>query len=229
MSDKKDVINAYTTLDTILDTRLPVLTVMAPKVAQKVVNNMYYYSRIMDEFDIIPYNMFKPIYESRSKAILKVATPTYILESIRDYINESIHTSKERGSYDEMILYVNSYPYKLNEVEVTNLTIGLTNMFPNVIVEIINKSPLELTPKWIDTNIAVMFDYNGLEWIELHNSLGNLIKDPVIEVAMFVPTLINRYIDTTDFNKKIKDIEEMFKPIIRLNFHPTIGFCSAIK
>ena len=54
MSDKKDVINAYTTLDTILDTRLPVLTVMAPKVAQKVVNSVYYYSRIMDEFDIIP-------------------------------------------------------------------------------------------------------------------------------------------------------------------------------
>ena len=229
MSKSKEVLNVYTTLDTLLDTRLPVLTVMAPKIAQKVVNNMYYYSRVMDEFESIPYNMFRPLYENRSKAVLNLATPTYILETIKNYVNEAIHAAKERGESGEVNLYVNSYPYKLTEVEITNLIIGITNMLPNVNVTIIDRSPIELTPEWVDKNIAVMFDYEGLSWIELHNSLGHLIKNPLVEIALFVPALVTRTIDTINFEKKLKEVEEMFKPIIRLTFHPTIGFCSAIK
>lgn len=224
----KDTLNILVDLDSILDTRLSILTNLNPDLAATMVNDMSYQSRVMDDFKEIPYTMFRAFYMNRDKRVLKDSTPTHIIELIQDYVNEAIVSSKKRNSFDGITVYVNCYPYNLTSVEIDNLSKALEYMIPNAAIKLISLTKDELTPKWVDENIAMLILYNGLSWLEHHNSLGNIVKHPLVEVALLTPPLVTNKHNITNYSKNLDDLEEMFKPLIRLTFTPVISFCTAI-
>ena len=76
----------FVDIDSIMDTRLTVLHSIDEDIASKQIKSGAYFTRLKDEFDYITYDMFKYIYKNRNKQHLRLATPTPMLDLIKEYV-----------------------------------------------------------------------------------------------------------------------------------------------
>lgn len=228
------IIHVLVDLDSIMDTRLPVLYAIDENLAERVVKNNTYFKRYKDEFEYVTVDMFKPLYNDRTKNVLSLATPTAMLDTISDYCSEAILQNKKTGGDGKLIVYVNIYPYDLSVDEFDNLASGIRYMIGDVDVSIVSMSKEELTPKWVDDNLAMLVLYQGLDWLEYHTAMLNLIKNPINNVALMVPATVigNVKLKTTKANDIIKfftDMEEMSKTLVKLKFIGINNYCGMLK
>lgn len=231
----KDIIpNLLVDLDSLMDTRLPYLSSLSTKVAKEVIDNGYYTNRLKDQFNTIPYDLFTPIYRNRSKLALKLATPTNMLAFIGSYITEALLETKSSGVSKKIKLYINTYPYTLSTIENNHIVMGIRRAIAyDIDIEAVYMSFDDLTPKWVDANLAAMIMYNGIDWLEYHSAYGLLKEHKLSTTALFVPTLT--YSNSTLPFKTPKELEEFFttieetySPIIKLKFMSTTAFSSVL-
>lgn len=216
--------NLLVELDCILDTRLPILTMLDENIAKRMVKDGSYQNRTIDNFKYIPRDMFTALYNFRSKAILNLAIPTLMVDVIEDFVNESIHGMKEMNDMEDIILYINSHPYKLTADEILNISEGLSNFIPNVTIKIVDMDYNELSTEWVSSNISLLVMYYGIEWIEYQHALNNTVKYPILDVGVMVPAILNVVVDNNEIEEYLNKTEEMFKSITRLSFVNTRFF-----
>jgi hypothetical protein len=233
-TDIDSVIHVLVDLDSIMDTRLPILYSIDENLAERTIKSGNYFKRYKDEFEYVTLDIFKPLYKDRTKNVLSLATPTAMLDTISDYCSEAILQNKVTGGDGKLIIYLNIYPYNLSHSEYDNLAKGLMYMIGDVEVKVVSMDKEELTPKWVDDNLAMLVLYDGLEWLEYHTAMLNIIKNPINNVALMVPATVigNVKLTTTKASEIIKfftDMEDMAKTLIKLKFIGVVNYCGMLK
>lgn len=160
MADNVSMKRIYTNLDSLFDTELAFLDLIDSRLSRE------YYT---DEYDIdgnylyMSYRNFMTLFKDRDKRILKLAKSTSVSDLIRNIIND-MDIKRKDGTYPttKIVLYINTYPYKLDDDEVKELHDFYKRYFLFVDdVEIIHKE--ELSKSFID-KINVLIDRYGMSW-----------------------------------------------------------------
>lgn len=204
--DKTPVRNLYFDLDTMLDTRLPIIYLLDKELASDIVNSGAYHTRRKDNFREISYDIFMPLYRNRSKVILELALPTPMLNMIRAHYGDIVETQFKEGDTDKKAcIYINIYPYDLGANEIENLRFIISKIIPKAELKFISMSNGELTPDWVYDTIGTLFKYDGLEWLEYHVGNGNLINRPLLNTHLFTAGIVTGSIPTKKINAEVYD------------------------
>lgn len=176
-------------LDVLLDTRLALLYAISEDVAVAEVNSGRYNKRIRDNFGNISASVFNHFYKKRNKVLLKYALPSNIFKLVNElligHISDSVTTKITK-------VYINTYPYDLQEDE-KKIIIGVVDgLFKNCTFELISLNNITgLTPKWVSENVQTVIKYDGLEWLENHSKLFTLSSTPLIDKTLIVPAILS--------------------------------------
>lgn len=181
----------YTDVDTILDTRAPIAIRLDPKSVIPFIDNDSYIYRVRDNFGNISYDVFRSYYSRRDASILPHAAPTAILAFIKDLHEEIRFDLKNKNLEEDIIIYVNLYPYMLDKEDINKIVDLVLTQVPGSTVEIIFETYETLTPDWIKDHVGYMFMYDLPYWIEYHMQNTNLTKTFLLNIMGVAPSLVN--------------------------------------
>jgi len=223
MSKNRDEVyieNVMVDLDCLLDTRLPVLYYLAPDVAKTMLKDDSYRKRVIDRFGNIPDKLFRAYYRERSKNVLGLATPTPMVDLVIDYCQEAYYSATSASLNKIPTLYINTYPYNLNEEESMNILELIYKLLPvNVNVDMVCMSHAELTPTFVDANVATIIKYDALEWLEYQSAIGNLAKMPLLRNCVIAPLLASANTPSASITQEaFEEVRSAFGPITNLVF-----------
>lgn len=211
-------IHMYTELDTLFDTKYEILKLMNKNVARLLLHTGLYHTRTSDTYGPITYDVFKPIWDRRNKNILRKALDTPMLPYIFAYFTDRYLQPEYADVTEDIKLYVNTYPYDLSEDESMDIEKALAIKLKAIRVELIRKSPLELTTAWCASKLGVMFKYDLLEWLnyQLCHGTYNLGMKHVVGVTPFLSNAIGGMFGVKD--EDLNKLVNQFKMIINLVF-----------
>jgi hypothetical protein len=201
MEEERKKGNILVTLDTLFDTRLAFIYCLEPNSLNTVTEKNRYVTRLKDNFGSISHDIFYSMYRNRNKNILELATPTPIFGLLKEEYGDLVTNIKTQD--DKGYIYLNTYPYQLNTIEKENIISVIKNIIPNANIKIVYMDKEELTPQWVDDNIGTIFDYFGLEWIEYNTSNTKLIRKPLLNTSIIIPSIINGVMQSSQIDKKI--------------------------
>jgi hypothetical protein len=223
MYNDDDKINndIYIELDCLIDTRLSVLYNIDKDLIKKLLLSGDYHNRIKDEFGYIDSTVFNKVYNRRDKSILNNASPTNMINMLGEYSIESRHSNYNYGDNSNVKLYLNVYPYKLNDEEITNMQIGISSLVNDAIeVEVVYMDDVQLSPSWINEHVGVVVMYDGIKWIERELSNDRLIKTPIPDIGMITPNIVSgrMIIDNRNIDGFYEDIIKNLSIYIKIHF-----------
>lgn len=221
----------YISLDSILDTRLPIFMGIDNNIIDKVDLHKNYQLRKKNVLGWISEDIFSTFYAYRNKEILKFSTVTGIHVYLKDVIDKMVTNHAERDSFTSTNMYINVYPYVLTGDEVTNLLYMVSSYYPNINIEVIYLNPFtEVTTKWIkDNDIATVVMWDGLEWIESQHVLGYTTSYPILGTSLVIPAIANKSILVEDIDTNIFEILiKTLSPIVSC-VPISVGFFSTIS
>ena len=187
--DKK--FSIYTDVDTILDTRAPIAIRLDPKSVIPFIDSEQYLYRVRDNFGNVSYDVFRSYYARRDASILPHSAPTAILGFIKQHYDEVMFDIKNKDLEEDVIIYVNLYPYRLNKNEINKIVDLVLTQVPGSIVELIFETYETLTPEWVKAHVGSMFMYDLPYWIEYHTQNTNLTKTFLLNIMGIAPSLVN--------------------------------------
>ena len=203
--------NIYLDLDVLFDTRLATLYYIDPDTADYVVRTGQYHKRFRDNFGCISADIFYSFYRTRNKGILQYGIPTHMWDVTKEHYGELLTDVRAIEKNEDLVIYVNTYPYDLLDDEVVVIADMLKAEIPDVRLKLIHKSTKELTPDWITTYIGTIFMYNANNWLEYHSANANIYNNPLVNVYVLAPRLVigpSKYYD-----KHVKFDKEYFLKI----------------
>lgn len=203
--DEEDNNNILLDLDSLFDTRLPVVYLIDKDTAAEQHTSGSYKTRLSDSFGNIPVSVFQAFYKMRDKRLLTMALPTKMFDLINEYVLHIKYDNEVNDVSHIPIVYINIYPYKLTYMEQHYVASGIISKLKNCEVKLVNMSIPELTPEWIENNIAYMSLYNGMDWVEYHTAVNSLLKTPLLDNTLLVPTLVSDNIKKEDITKELLD------------------------
>lgn len=206
----------YLDLDTIFDTRLPIAMAISPDNTAIELANNNYFKRYSNNIGYIPSDVFLAFYSKRNKNILKYAKITKILDDL--VFPQYFEILKDGSSIDIDKLppfYINIYPYDLNTKEIDTLSKGLSNIFKKDELNLINIPLKDITNRWVNDNVDILYMYEGMKWLEYRAAVEDLYKEPLVGTSLVVPMLIydNKYKMTKE---SLINLIEKYKPVIDL-------------
>jgi len=217
--DTPPVTNILVDIDSLMDTRLPTLYALHKQTAIDVTSDESYHKRIRDTFGVIPHTVFNRFYSDRNKNILKLATPTPMIELLREYCTTATESIVSETAGTIPTLYINTYPYEFNREEARNLVelffkILCTNPMN---IELLYLNNEELTPQFVSTHMSTHVKYDMLVWLEYHNAIGALAKHPLTETTCVAPLIANGRKSSKDLTQEDFDnVRAMFGPMTNL-------------
>ena len=218
----------YLDLDSLLDTRLTVMLDQASSDEQKMQTITKWPDREVDSTHFCTYADFVNAFNKRDKLTLKRSTATNASLMISEFVKETISASITNPEKSKPVIYVNTYPYVLNENEIKVFLSVIKTITANMSdICFISKPTLALTPAWLKSNVAIALYYNPIEWLEAHSKNGTLVARACPDVTMYSPKLYHRE------RLQLEDGTDVFaqsllyiKPFINLNFvNPNVFSC----
>ena len=210
--------NLMVDLDCILDTRHPVLYALDETTAMSMLDDDSYRKRVADQFGNISSDIFRVYYDNRSKSILKLATPTPMLEMIKEYADAAV--TNVLNAKDNIIptIYLNVYPYELNGDEMLALGTMLHKVIDNVVnIEVVDMDYDKLSPSFVYNNLSNLIKYDIVQWLEYHTAVGNLSKQLLLEVACTGPLIATGNISTSKITQDtFESIRALLGPVTNL-------------
>lgn len=185
MNEKKNVL---IDLDSLLDVKLAIFESLVPNQMEEITKK--YVDRKSDLFCNIPYNLFKCIYDKRSKAILNYAIPTNIIGILQSVVvTDREHITR---TLEDNYIYVNSYPYMLTEKECKEFEKRLLFMIPTAKIKFVCLDYEKLSCEFlVNNNIETVIMYDGLDWLEKQVALNNIVGNPLVGRTLILPAIIN--------------------------------------
>ena len=219
----KNINSVYTTLDTILDTRTPILALLGED--KNYLNSKEYTQRTNNRFPTITSKVFDIAYKNRVKELLAISKPTPIIDEINNFhdtllIEEASLINASEGDRDTY-LYINIYPYDLSESEKEKLLKSILPYFINFEeIYLIDKEAYP-SPEFLSSMRAI-FDYGGLAYLDYQSDREAFNKANFLEVYFFIPKLIPTEDTFTD--EDFHNLAEVLKPFIGLDYMPVEYF-----
>lgn len=171
----------YIDIDSLLDTRLGVLNMIAPEAAQRLMQGEAYWDRENDDWDkltngVVTNEQFKEAWDSRggnnsanvlNGSVLSNLQPFVMRILTEDLINRANQMGDE---IDDVGLTINVWPYALSLDEkedmrdIAEYLFGATTHY-----EIVDIPLPEVTVGLLADKFAAAITYNFLEWIRMHH------------------------------------------------------------
>ncbi len=215
-------ITFLTDLDSLFDTRMGTLFNLDSEKAVKISLNGYH-TRTQDVFEGFGYKEFRDAYDKRDTGTLAASIVTKIFYLIIDFVNTTNANDTNKATPR---VYVNTYPYRLSDEEKSIITYGLVHKTNKLVeIELIHKSPEEMSPTWMNEFITMvaMYDYNI--WSEVHTVNGNFKNTLCTDLILFGPRVIfgEKELET-DFKDSFLDMEKFCSLYYAIKFLPIADF-----
>lgn len=227
-NEGSDVRGVYIDLDSILDTRFGVLYELDKDIIPTVMNDNYYYERLIDEFDYLTHNIFKLLYLHRDVDVIKHTYITYITDTLMTDLS-LIKSNIKSNVLSIVNLTINIYPYDLSEDTVNAIVTELSDVLPikGLYIDYINKDPDEISLDTFSSNYISLYMYNGLKWLTDKINSEDIIKNNIPHVRLNAPALLQKPIvfkDDKDYIDMYEKIINDTKHYIDLNLMPVKNF-----
>jgi len=225
-------------LDCLLDTRLTTLLEhYGADVVERVITNGYH-KRWVDKFLDIDYQEFQHHYQNRDKRVLKSAIRTPLIRLVQEFVLGTIANSANTPFHNQAKVIVNIYPYELTESEIRTIRNTITTLTKaNADVEIISKTPTELTPRYLSTETSLMVMYDIQPWLEAQSENSAFKKQACPDMGLFTPMMFKKYPLSHEDKKIIKSMDtplfeylaKSIAPFAKVLFLPVEKFSVCIK
>lgn len=159
-------------LDAILDTRIATVAKISPAASIKLLSDLYR-KRNHDDlgilFEDIDNDAFKEAYSKRDTDVLRQARPTKMFFHLVSLTAEMVREAIAHPFVKEVRIDINTYPYKLSEVERKDIETMISYYVgPVVTVSTVMLPPSVLTPKYLDENYTLVVMYDFDTWLVTH-------------------------------------------------------------
>jgi hypothetical protein len=235
---KGGTMSFYTTLDSVLDTRLGCLRKHFPhrfenKEAVEAITKDYG-TRRYESFPGIGCSEFRALYLTRDKVDLSLSSPTELRDELIRFAVKIKYDAVQNNTNYIPNLVLNTYPYVLeSDKEKKDLAVAMRIMVCNELdVEIVYIKPEELTPSYCIKNYVCMAMYDYSEWLDIHTNSGAFQSTPIPEITLMVPEVwLDSSFSEEEFKvsrkgKTVADtLEVMASGFIGLQFIPVTIFC----
>lgn len=236
VEENQSSLGIYIDLDSILDTRMGTLMVIDSDKAKELITSDSYYTRETEEFDGFDKAIFDRVYQSHDKRILENSTLSNMVFVLRDAVKDMFASLLEHPTYKDLTVYVNTYPYKLNQKEILDIQAAIhhyTDELANI--KMIYKTLAEVDCLWVYKHVSHLFIYHYSDWLNLrakelaHKGLPfTSLYSPRIYFER-KPTedeikLICQELETNDFNH-FDFLRDMAVSLIQINFMPIDHYC----
>ena len=134
---------------------------------------------------------------------MTLGLPTHIFKVLKEAYGDTVTDEINHEYEGDITIYVNTYPYTLNSIEMENIVNVVKKEVPQAKVEITTMSMQQLTPLWVDKNVDTMILYDGIEWVEYHTANNKLINTPLIHTMLISPALINGIMPVKDISREV--------------------------
>lgn len=224
-------------LDSLFDTRLGVVTGLGESAIMQLVESDY--SKREDDSCLHAIPGYLQAWATRSITTLMQSHRTVFVSTVVDLLLADVN-DKEIGLPDRKFnLYINTWPYSLDETSKVELVNILTMLLQNrVTVTCRSYSPQMLSPKTIlSNNFTLVALYNFEEWIKLH--FEALYSSPLKEVVFVAPMLreINAR-ELPEVTAEMSEVMEKYSPfecvelslmeVLALKYYPIQEYCGVI-
>jgi len=169
----------YIELDSIIDTRLPILNYLNGDM-----DLLTYINRNNDDYPFIRERVFKKLYENRQRTLINKPIYTPMLNILRMLITEATHAANREEDNEKPIVHLNIYPYRLLDNEKDIILTGLsTATLGFADVDIID----------IEPNIDILYNYDtiikydGMDLLDNPDVIQRLTEIPIPNTMLIVP------------------------------------------
>lgn len=198
----------YTDLDSLMDTRMGVISQLSPESAVELVSSEEYWNRERDDWETltkgqVTQEAFKEAWEKRDVTTLQSSVVTQLFLVINQVFGDH-HLIRMEGLIDAGLrLEVNIHPYELTPVEVQVLEGVLKEYcFEGLLVTFISKPLEEITPEFLFERYSGALIYEFPKWLKRHAwELGRLKGR---DFNMIVPRLFENDASTLSQDEKKK-------------------------
>lgn len=231
----KKALGVYIDLDSLLDTRLGTIAKYDKDIAISNLDNNDYYTRTTEDFIGIDKSIFDELYKNRDIDTLKESTITNIVFIIREFTLGLIKLVADHPIYDRIKVYVNTYPYILNNDENNDLIEIIRGYtFDTCDVSVIHKSFKELDCMWVYLNVQHMFIYHYNDWL---NERGKELSHRGLpELSVYCPKIYFSHTPTNEEKEELDKLNDgnsidyfsvfsdLYSCMLQLNFMPIDHF-----
>lgn len=226
----------YVDLDSMFDTRLPLLYRLDP---EHVVNAdvKAYFQRRSDDFSRLGSKVTRQewlkAWEKRDKSLLAEAVTTSVVTVLWEAVmNINWALDSDMGSIKKVDVEINTWPYDLTNEEMSAIRAGLEVMMPPYASVLFIHNPMDfLHPKDATGRWDMMFVYDLWGW--LRRFKDDFEQVYMIRTTVVTPELVSIYADEMkDEDVKLVDelhgfrvIEASFQGRMQLRCMPVEEFC----
>lgn len=233
----------YTTLDSLIDTRLPILSFAYPEYTDLLLETDQYFLRENDSFDIdgvkLGYELWNPLYYARSKAILRYSGLTFIPYIISREILRHTNNNFNGECFVPWNLIINTYPYTLVEEEKESFLKIFIEYLDEIEVDIVRKNiqfvefPYRHLTKDVlsEWNLDIILDYHGFEWLNYITQETETMLLPK-KISLVIPKILNTLATDIQYPEKDKNfftyMEKFLSAHMELTFLESYFFSNRI-
>lgn len=205
MDHVKSTQGVYVDLDCLLDSRLGTLLNEGYSFEDIISNG--YHERNSDSFFDLSIEDFKALYDKRDTDVLAQSKLTNLIFIIKNILKEYLSVLDASPVYNQIKLYVNVWPYKLDAYEEEQMVLSIKRWINYMVpIEVINISPEHLTTFWVNTHVDTMFKYDFHDWLTIQRHAFN--RQQLTEVKLLGPALYHVKVPTEEeIQSAIKDIK----------------------
>ena len=218
----------YIDIESLLDLRYSTIYKFDRALAIKLIDNEYYNSRLVDEFDYITYKHFRLLYNMRDVTTVKESYFTNIITSVLFDIGTLNFNGQYKTNLDPIRLEVNVFPYILTDSRKELLKASIMDKLPlgNLSINIVYFNPLKVHAGSLNEVYYSMFMYDGAKWLETMMNTTNLIDVPLPNVRLHLPMLFDspNSIGVKHYEQTFKDQATMFKPLVDIVYEPISNY-----
>ena len=179
-------------LDSLLDTRIPIINdLVGDKKTTEILNNGYF-TRNSNEFPGITFEAFQEKWVNRNSDILPRSMMTGCVQFLQSMLKELVVQKTATAGHDHFRIMVNIYPYEMDDEEKEELRLVLENYFINLVNVTVSRIPYQyMDYHWVRDNVGAMVFYNWCDWInEITDSFGgSLMKNTLSRITLYAPAI----------------------------------------
>jgi hypothetical protein len=201
----------YIELDSLFDTRLGIIAELGEKYVEQALNENYI-NRKRDSFSFISDENFKKLYELRDTKTLSLSPICSVQNLLVETCRKLVHVSLDSPEATGIKIFVNCYPFKLSDQEagdILDLVVNITKAIAQV--ELIYKSPEQLTVDYCDEFFDILFIYDYNNFLETNVKNGQFKKKNMTDKILIGPEL-HLYKEITE-----SDLQEIYRrfPVVK--------------
>lgn len=189
-------------LDSLLDTRLSLLTNLLDDNDLESVLDVYF-NRITNDFSpYITYEDFNTEYLNRTNTVLPNAVMTSVLLMIRDYVNGILSNTHTSTVVTVPKIILNIHPYDLSKDTINHLIKGIIfHTDEKIDITVVSMPDKDITLKYLYANISTYIRYDYYNWLDSLDKDSLSIDDSCPDVQLITPSYLPI---------KAKDINNIF-------------------